>query len=315
MNGTRFDQGQAKSLAITALLSAVLFYSGFFTFLFAVPVQYSYTRHGGHRGVLATISAGVLILAVHLFRVVRISSAVGAPEFVVLDVLMPLGMLAGLAVFNVARQYPWWLRLLGGGAVALIAAFPSLRVIALLGQGNGELTEQFNSMLNVMGVEHNHEIWVQLVRRIVLSSIGLALTAGIAANWWLGTGIARRSDGAVLTLRRARVPDRLVWMVIGGLAVVVATWITGAGRFAPVGWNFLLVGGFLFAIQGIGLIQHLLHLRGVGAYGERWVLTLVLVGLFIPGVNVLVAGALPLLGISELWIDYRRGERYEGNTE
>ncbi|TVR67604.1 MAG: hypothetical protein EA427_13160 [Spirochaetaceae bacterium] len=313
MKGTRIDSGQIASLGATALLSAVLFYSGFFTFLFAVPVQVAWTRHGMQRGVSAAGITGLLILVSHAVQAVRLTG--GASGLVLVDALMPLGLLGGLVIFNGARQYPWWLRLLAGGALALAGAFPSLRIIAMLGQENGEVTQQFSSMLAMMGIEHGQTAWIALVRRVVLNSVGIALVAGIAANWWLGTGIVLRSRGTSVTLRGVSVPEQLIWMVIGGLAIILMTWVSGADRLAPLGWNLFLVGGFLFALQGVGVIQHLLYRRGLAQQGERWVLTVLLVGLFIPGINIVVAGGLPLLGMSELWIDFKRGERYEGNSE
>lgn len=308
----RGKREQWLSLLAAALVSAVLFYSGFFTFLFAVPVQVVFSRRGAERGLLAAGITVLLVLAVHTVQALRFSGPAG---YVLLDVLTPVGMLAGLAFFNLARRYPWWLRLIAGGGIALVAALPGLRALLMAGAGEGELGEQFRSMFAMMGVNQDWELWVDLITRVVLSSVGLALTAGIAANWWLGNGIVLRGAGAVQTLRYARVPDRLIWMVITGLAIIVASWVSGVGTYAPAGWNLALVGGFLYSIQGIGLIQHLLHLRGVSPQGERWVLTVALIAFFIPGMNVLVAGGLPLLGMSELWIDYRRGDRYEGHTE
>jgi hypothetical protein len=315
MSFTREVRGNVSSLLMSALLCAVLFYSGFLTFLFAVPVQVAYTRHGDYRGLATAGAAVLLILAVHSLQAARFAGTGGlSAGLIVMDVLMPLGILAGLSVFNLARQYPWWLRLLAGSGIALLAAFPSLRLIATFDRNGGD-SSQLRAMLAMMGVENNWELWADLVRRIVLSSIGVALTAGIAANFWLGNGIVKRTSGTVISLRRVRVPEQLVWMVIAGLAIIVITWIGAADRVAPIGWNLALVGGFLFAIQGVGIIQHLLHRRGVGSNGERWVLTIALIALFIPGMNIVVAGGLPLLGISEVWVDYKRGERYEGHTE
>ena len=117
MNRIRYERGQLVSVAVTALLSAVLFYSGFFTFLFAVPVQVAFSRHGDTRGMVAAGATGAAIIVVHAIQAMRISP--GSAGLVLLDVLMPLGLLAGLTVFNVVRRYPWWLRLLAGGGVAL----------------------------------------------------------------------------------------------------------------------------------------------------------------------------------------------------
>ncbi|MFA7565831.1 MAG: hypothetical protein WCY01_02310, partial [Alkalispirochaeta sp.] len=76
-----------------------------------------------------------------------------------------------------------------------------------------------------------------------------------------------------------------------------------------------LIASFLFAVQGIGILQHLVVRRGGSPTAERWVITGVLILMFLPGLNIVVSVGLPLFGMSELWIDYKRGESYESNTE
>ena len=297
--------------------SAVLFYSGMFAFLFAVPVQVAYSKRGPDQGVATTIITALVIVVVHLLQALRFETAGNeAIRILFLDSLMPIGLLAGLALFNLAKGYEWWIRIVFAGAIAVLGAFPSLRLLQQAAAGNGALAEQMTSMLSVLGINENARQWIEMVQQIVFNSVGLGVTVAIAANWWIGRNFASRGNAPVAVLRYARVPDELIWGVIGGLAVVVAGWIGTVPAWAEViGWNVLLVGSFLFAVQGIGLAQHLLVRRGVGPAGERWVLTGALILLFMPGLNVVVSIGLPLFGMSELWIDYKRGESYESNTE
>jgi hypothetical protein len=243
-------------------------------------------------------------------------TGVNAVQIMLLDSLMPIGILAGLTVFNLARQYDWWVRLVGATGVAVVGAIPSLRLLRRAVAGEGALAEQLQSMLSVLGVAENPDQWLLLVERVVFDSIGLGLLVAIAANWWIGRSFAWRGAPPAGLCRQARVPEDIVWFVISGLAVVILAWLRDVSLWLEMaGWNVLLIASFLFAVQGIGILQHLVVRRGGSPTAERWVITGVLILMFLPGLNIVVSVGLPLFGMSELWIDYKRGESYESNTE
>lgn len=304
-------------LLVSAALAIALFYSGVFAFLFAVPVQVTYLRRGRDAGYAATALTAGGVLLVHIAQIVRFGAADGRiVRVLLLDALMPIGLLAAVTLFNVVRGYPWWARLLAGTAVALLGAFPSLRLLAAVGGDDAGLSEQLTGMLTMLGVAEDPAFLIEAVRRIVFSTIGLGLMAAIAATWWLGRGIALRGTSGELSLRAARVDDRIVWFVITGLTGVVMEWLVEVPvAIGILGWNLALMGAFLFAIQGLGIIQHLLRRRFESERAERWVITVALAALFVPGINAVVTIGLPLFGMSELWIDYRRGRGHEGHIE
>lgn len=303
-------------IAFAALGSTLLFYSGVFSYLFAVPVQMVFTRFGASRGLLTAAVTGAAVLLSNLFQVSRLESAM--PEvtrLAMLQVLTPLGLLAAIALFNGAKQLAWWVRLLAAGAIATVGALPGLRLLALAASGDSPVAGQLESVLRMAGVGESPQLVIEQVRRVVVNVLGLGMTAAVAANWWLGTNLVIRREGRMVTLRRARVADSLVWLVIAGLALVVLSWLGTTGIAAPLGWNAALIGSFLFGIQGLGLVQHLVSRRVENPMVERWILTGVLIALLIPGLNAVIVVALPLFGISEIWINYSRRQGYEGNSE
>jgi hypothetical protein len=297
--------------------SVLLFYSGVFAFIFAVPVQIAYSRYGKEKGlIVAGVTAG-LVIVVHLLQAVRFEAAgTGVVRILFMDSLMPIGILAGLSLFNVARHYDWWVRLVGAAAVALLGAVPSLHLLRQAVIGEGPLAEQLTDMLSVLGINENPGQWIEMVQRIVFNTIGLGLLAAIAANWWIGRSFSRKGLAPAGILRQAEVPDEGVWVVIAGLALVILAWLRDVSLWIEMaGWNVLLIASFLFAIQGMGILQHLIVRRGAGPAAERWIVTGVLILMFLPGLNIIVSIGLPLFGMSEVWIDYKRGESYESNTE
>ncbi len=316
MRNTSLPVQEAVPLLLSAAASVVLFYSGLFAFLFVVPVQYIYTRYSPQKGSLVAVATAVVIVAVHMLQVTRLDDVPSEMvRLLFFDSLMPAGLLAGVAVINLNHRHPWWGRLLIGAAVAVLGALPSLRILALAGDGSGPLNDQITAMVEMLGVTQGTDEMIRTIQQVAMNTVGIGMVATLAANWWLGRSIVLRRYGLMQSLRPARVMNDLVWVVIAGLAVVVASEFLETGFVLPLGWNALLVGSFLFGVQGVGLIQHLLRLRGGTDRGERWVPTIVLMLLFIPGINLLVMVGVPLLGMSEVWVDYKRGDEYEGHSE
>jgi hypothetical protein len=235
-----------------------------------------------------------------------------------MDVLLPGGILAGLLLFNIVRSLPWSLRLSAAGCLGVLGAVPVIVMFGTDQAANQVLQQEIMPMLQSMGLGVDAGRLISQVRRIVLSTIGLAMTTSIAANWWIGKQFSFRSR---LRLRAAVVDDRLIWMVIGGLSLIVLGWAGSGGegvvyRIAPfLGWNAAGVGAFIFGVQGVGIIEHLLERRGASRRSTRWILMLLALALFLPGVNIVVLVGLPGLGISEIWLDYKRRGINEGHTE
>ena len=67
--------------------------------------------------------------------------------------------------------------------------------------------------------------------------------------------------------------------------------------------------GVLYAAQGIAIIVHWLLRRGIAISVRKLVTFVFLLAFLIPGLNVLVIFALPLLGVTESWFTYRRYEQ------
>ena len=316
MGGSSMSVREAVPLLLAAVAGVLLFYSGVFAVLFAVPVQVIFTKDGPRKGIAAAGATAVAIVVFHLSQVMRIDSVPSETlRLLFLDSLMPVGLLIGLAVFNLDHRHPWWGRLIAGSVVGVLGAVPSLRILAQADEGTGPLSDQLTAMVEALGMTERPDAFIRMVRTVALNTIGVGIVGAIAANSWIGRSIVLRRYGLSQSLRPARVPERMVWVVIVGLAVVLATWIGDVPLVAPVGWNALLIGAFFFGVQGVGLIQHLLRRRGMAPQGERWVATGVLILLLIPGVNVVALIGVPLLGMSEVWVDYKRGDEYEGHSE
>lgn len=101
------------------------------------------------------------------------------------------------------------------------------------------------------------------------------------------------------SLRSWRMPDGVIWVLLAGIALLVTQWRT----WAPTGWTLLINAALGYCVQGIAVVESLLLARGVPP--SIVVLTLVFVFMVAMPVFVMTTVA---VGISDVWLDYRRLE-------
>ena len=123
-----------------------------------------------------------------------------------------------------------------------------------------------------------------------------------AAGRTLASRIARllrwpRLSG--LRLRDWRLPDGALWTFIAGLALLVSPW----SAWAPTGWTLLLNAGLGYCVQGVAVVESLLLARGV----PPSVIILTMLFVFFVATPMFVF-ATAALGLSDVWLDYRRLE-------
>jgi hypothetical protein len=124
--------------------------------------------------------------------------------------------------------------------------------------------------------------------------------AALAVAWWLSgrvSGIPRRFG----TLAEFRFPDALVWVLIGGLALVLVPLAAWAPR---LGLNLVVFMGALYALRGLGVVVALVWSMVGSQVGLLVALGLVAIFLY----PIVVAGTL-LVGIADTWLDLRSGRR------
>ncbi len=142
----------------------------------------------------------------------------------------------------------------------------------------------------------------------------------IYLNWYIGTHMGRRTQfGSVrlaafqdrLRPEGLKMPDYMIWLLLVSWGSVILSLYVEIGPLQYVVWNLALVVGFLYGLQGIGIVQYLMRKRSVSR-GLRYVLIIAVVALlFVPVANLVVLIGFPLFGVSETWIHYRRIERSE----
>lgn len=203
--------------------------------------------------------------------------------------VLPRALVAVAAALGTATV---WLAI-SGGLPALDAAMREhlaevsrATVEAFAARADPEIAQEWR-----LAAERVSELqWQVFPAILVLESLAaLALAA-----WWAGRLRGGDSLLRLRPLREFRFPDHLVWVLISGLALVVAPVGAAATR---VGLNALLVMVGLYALRGAGIILFL-----IGAPSLFSVLLGILAIIFL--YPLIVAGAI-LLGVGDTWLDVR----------
>jgi hypothetical protein len=164
----------------------------------------------------------------------------------------------------------------------------------------------------------------ELLLPLVARGAAPAYLVVLLSSWWFGSLIAFRtrfplSDGnpvmqeiAGYAVIRYRLPDGWVWGLIVGWSAVALSLVLELSWLSTVAWNAALVMMVLYAIQGIAILLHLGRRRATNQSARLLLAGGLVLGLLIPGLRIVVAVGIPLLGVSEIWVSYHR---FEGSEE
>jgi uncharacterized protein YybS (DUF2232 family) len=169
--------------------------------------------------------------------------------------------------------------------------------------GLGAEAERVASMQRT--VEENAKLRARALPYVLPSILFVWVAVLIAA----GRAIASRCAGllrwpalARAVLTRWRLPDGALAFFLAGLGAVVLEWRAAL----PAAWTLLINTGLGYCIQGIAVVESLLLARGVPP--AIIIVTMVFVFMLAMPVFLLATVA---VGLSDVWLDYRRLETPE----
>jgi hypothetical protein len=336
------DRGQrAYWIEVAGLaLAAVLFFRfGLLMPGFLIPIQICWVRRGERAGLS---SSGLFLGALAILKLVdylRIRSMLlGAGTgmgLLFLDIVLPVAFLAGLYLLNTprltirvgerVRTLTIVERLGATVATAAVIYVPTIVLVYLSGSVEGIVAVQeelLRSLLTAVNATDDEILALtRLVLRIFLSGFLFGFFVLMVGSWWLGTRIALHErfvlphENEVAQRLRAsslvkfRLPVFMIWIVIAAWGAVLLSMLVDAGWLSFVIWNLACLTLAMYAIQGLAVLWHLLGRRRVSRAQRIGLGVALVIGLLIPGLNLVFLLGLPGLGISEVWVNYHRFER------
>lgn len=328
-----------------AIGSVLLFRFGLLIVAFLIPIQVAWVRRGERAGL---ISSGVFLGALALLKVVdylrvreMVSGAGGGTGLLFIDIVLPVAFLLGLYLLNAVRirvrigdefrDFDVFHRLVASVAVAVAIYVPTIVLVYLSGAVDQLVAAQVELLQSLLSAARATEEEIRELTRLVLRIFVSGFLFGhfvvLVGSWWVGTRLALRTRWsgqmvnpvsgrlAGIQISRFRLPVWMVWVVIAVLGGIVLTLATDTGWFQFVAWNLAFVSLALYALQGLAVIWHLLDRKKVGRSQRVALAAGLVIGLLIPGLNLVFLLGLPGLGISEVWVNYHRFERSGDENE
>lgn len=128
----------------------------------------------------------------------------------------------------------------------------------------------------------------------------------VSVNYFLARFFDRSSSpkGAVF-IGRFTVPPGFIWLLSLSLLLLVLGAFFNVSILQIVGGNGIVVGGFVYLVQGMGILVYLSSHPAFPGFLRTLGTVLFLVALFIPGINVIPLGICIILGIAETWVPLR----------
>jgi hypothetical protein len=159
------------------------------------------------------------------------------------------------------------------------------------------------------------EIVYDAIKRNIMRSYLFLYFIMLLGNWWIGSiKIVNGKWSSRVDLSKFSIPEFMVWPLIIALLFVVINYKINIGFLSYIGWNILLIIVTLYGLRGIGIIKGIfLALNVPRSIRVLAFITAVMV-LMQPGLKYIVLIAVPALGVSEIWINYKNiGEKKNDN--
>ncbi|NOQ46629.1 MAG: DUF2232 domain-containing protein [Desulfobulbaceae bacterium] len=305
----------------TLLLAAVFLlpslepsFFGLINGILAVPVLYTLRNFGPGRGAVILrnallVAGGGALLLQHIE--VFLFSLTLAPLGFSLNRSVDVGESAAVAggKGSVVLALSWFVFWAGFGVLAEI--HPYRQLIELLDAGFAQTYEIYSKntdlsadvLLNLeQAVTQLRELVPRVLPGVLAGTVLLTVWMNmVAANIFLGLKTPENSPWPRYSTWR--LPEQLVWIPIVSSVLI----LTGSGIVRDIGICLVLVSCMVYFFQGVAVFIHLLDRWNV----PRYIRVLLYFILVIQSFGLLL---LAVLGIADVWINFRQREQNDHST-
>lgn len=277
------------------------------------------SRHGARRSIPVVV-AGLLAVAAGIFQGRHALVSESGIIAVCISVFLPTVLWISALVWVSLDGKSMMRRYLAGASLGALAALGFLIYLTHGGEAvmkvDAAMQDQFISLFSQLGLTDGAEgellsrHLAQFYRAIVMGMGCLIvplvmLFAGL--NQFIALTMARRQDDA-LSERIAgfHVADNVIWVFLGlWLAVCFGYFAHSSYQVMAVLVNLAGSVTVVYGIQGFAIMLYRSRLRGPLSAGSLFWRLFIIMAL-VPLVNTLLMCVIPLLGVTETWIQYRK---------
>ena len=327
MNNRGFPNRVWIEIGVFAAVSLGLHLLAPGVFLFLIPLQVLAVRRGrsafGYGVLLLALLAAVVEMAMRGMR-----GDLPAAEGYLHDIQLFLSavLLGGLWLVNEPRLLPYrhLLRIIIVTGIAGLVAVPFIGGLTSDPEFAPALRGYIaNQPLLRLGLDPSTaavgmaqpsaatvDLFADTIGEMLLRGVLFLYLVYLVAAWWLGSLWGARTVGMRSPIGRLvafRLESWCIWAILLSGAVVLGDAVLDEiGMLSYVGWNVFIVFLFLFALQGIGVLQWLYRRYNVPTPMRVMIGVALVFMLFRPVLAFVPVFGLPLLGISEMWVDFKR---------
>jgi hypothetical protein len=320
MEGFRKNSALVE-LALFSAGAVIFFELSVFVVIFVIPLAVLYRRRGFYVGLAGCVITAAGIAGVKFYQMMGAALGEGRRDLLGIALLVPLSFLIGLTLLEapfLGRLRSWQKLVLAGLAAGLVYS-PLLYLLVTSSEFDAMLHAQVEAMMR--GLQANQtsmlplvstEEIVSLSRKVFLNTFLAGYCFTLAANWVIGVKMSMRMNGTsgeFPAYRSFRLPQKAVYIFLVSWAAVFAALFRDLGAVGVVAWNCALLLSLLYMCQGIGIIK--VRAERVPRVFKLLVMVFCVTLIFTAGV-VFILGSMAgvsLLGVSELWINYRNKAR------
>lgn len=321
MIGTeRSESGKGLILdAFAGVLSGLLYMSYVLSFAFLIPVQRTIAARGKRSGL---ITAGTAFAAIAIGEFTKMSEIRSfSLQNIAAGTIPPIVFLGAIFLANLRLgKQTSIVRIFVVSTLLSLVAAPFI-IPATLDKGFlGWLTEYFTSLAGSGNLDasltEQLQSAVASAAAILRNGFSAFILWMLAGSWWFGTRLAakttfRNTIGEAThaeppSLAGVKAPAIALWPTLAtwtGLFIVLVTRAEGIPR--TIAWNLALCLASLYAAQGLGIISHYFARKNALRVFRMLAPLAVMLAFLNSTVGVALLIALPLMGISEVWIPYR----------
>jgi hypothetical protein len=308
-------------LVIFSAGAIIFFELSVFVVIFVIPLAVLYRRRGFYTGLAGCAITAAGIAGLKAYQMME--SALGALRHDLLGIalVVPLSFLIGLTLLEAPflGKFHSWQKLVFASLAAGLVYIPLLYLLETSSEFDAMLYAQVEAMMRAFQANQasmlplvSVEEIVNLSRKVFLNTFLAGYCFTLAANWVIGVKMAMRIHGVLgefPAYRSFRLPEKAVYVFLASWALVFAAFFRDLGVAGIVAWNCALLVSLLYMCQGIGIIK--VRTEGVPRVFKLLVMALCFTLVFTAGVAFILGSmaGVSLLGVSELWINYRNKAR------
>jgi hypothetical protein len=329
--GRRPYASSIVALAAAGLASCLLYVSIFLSFAFLLPLQIAFGRYDRRAGFAAAGVSALGIAAVQTWRIVASgvasdaavkAASFGASEFAAMA--LPVVLIGALVLMNASfgeragRTY----KAIGLSALCALSLLPLIitldRDASIASYLESQIAGFLAPLKNAAGEGYDASALMASLdpKELVATSIA-TLRSSYAAilflllggSWRIGnrlSGLGSKGREATPAIDKLRMPYTLVWGFLGSWALVLASLALKAPPAASaLAWNAALIFSLAYAAQGLGIVAHLFKSWNMPK-SLRVLIAITAVMALLTPLGIGVAVSLPLFGVTETWIPYRK---------